>query len=482
MRPEDIFNAVTDIRDDQIEPAKPHRSHRRYLVPIAACLALVLIAAPFLRWRDMSATSSSDARPLYTGAAQLAKAVYPDPDPDGPHAAEAGEDRQAEIDAAREEYFENSEIYSQRLGDLCTRSAGTFLTANNQENLIFSPISLYTVLGMSAELCEGGPREEILDLLGSSGIEDLRTGARRIWCASFSAEPSTCLLANSLWLSNSVDYKQPALDTLAENYFADSFRGDMGSPEYDRMHLEWLSEKTNGYLDGRLPDLESDPYTLMYLDSTLYYKARWLDEFSPAGNTEGDFHSVYMDQPCTFMNQSYDGDYYTGENFTAAAKYMYGGQQMLFILPREGVGTNELLADEEYQRFIETYLRDPGEWEDTGFATINLSVPKFDLTSNMEMARGLRELGVNGIFERGNGSFSPITDRDFAFTSVIHTCRVSIDEEGCEGASVMIATADGGALPPTEEIDLTLDRPFLFSIISGGGLPIYMGAVNRMAG
>ena len=29
MRPEDIFDAVTDIRDDQIEFAKPRRSRRR---------------------------------------------------------------------------------------------------------------------------------------------------------------------------------------------------------------------------------------------------------------------------------------------------------------------------------------------------------------------------------------------------------------------------------------------------------------------
>lgn len=482
MKPEDIFNAVTDIRDDQIESAKPHRSRGRYLVPLAACLVLALIAVPFLKpWN----VPVSGAQPLYTGAAQLARASYPDPDreeaPGGGSSTGEDGDRQDEITAFREEYLEERAAYSDRLGGFWTRSAETFLTASNQENLIFSPISLYTVLGMSAELCEGSPRNEILDLLGSPGIDDLRDSARRIWCASFSTEDSTCLLANSLWLSNSVDYKQPVLDILAENYFADSFRGDMGSEEYDLMHLDWLSEKTNGYLDGILPELETDPSTLMYLDSTLYYKARWYNEFNPAGNTGGVFRSVYMDQHCTFMNQSFQGDCYKGENFIAAAKYMHGSQKMLFVLPEEGVSTNELLADEEYQRFTETYLKDPGGWENTVYAAINLSVPKFDLCSSMEMSRGLKELGVSGVFEGGKGSFSPITDRDFAFTSVIHTCRVSIDEEGCEGASVMMVTADGGAAPPSEEIDLTLDRPFLFTIIGSESLPIYMGAVNRMS-
>ena len=91
-----------------------------------------------------------------------------------------------------------------------------------------------------------------------------------------------------------------------------------------------------------------------------------------------------------------------------------------------------------------------------------------------------RSLGVNGIFEAGYGSFSPITDRDFAFTSVRHTCRVSIDEEGCEGASVLVMPGDISEEPPEEEIDFTLDRPFLFTIINTAGLPVYMGAVNRV--
>lgn len=492
MRPEDLFNAVTDIRDDQIEFAKPARSRRRYLVPMAACLALALIALPFLSSR------SPVVQPLYTGSAQLARAEYPGSSRaetaaetvEGPYAhdeaaggksSSCGYDDSGlweKIEQGRREYFNRRDEYSRRLGGFWAESAETFLTADNEENLIFSPVSLYTVLGMSAELCEGGPQEEILDLLGSPDITDLRDSARRIWCASFARDDSTCLLANSLWLSSTVDYKQPVLDILAENYFADSFRGDMGSEEYDLMHLDWLKEKTEGYLDGRLPELETD--TLMYLDSTIYYKARWYHEFSPSGNEEGTFHAAYMDQPCTFMNQSGQGEYYKGENFTATAKYMYGSQELLFVLPEEGTSPNELLADPEYKRFISAYLEDPAGWENKGYSTINLSVPKFDITSDMDMAPGLREMGVSGIFEGGSGSFAPIADQDFSFTGVKHACRVSLDEEGCEAASVMIAPASGASAPPEEELDFRLDRPFLFMVIGNESLPIYMGVVNQI--
>lgn len=511
MKPEDIFDAITDIRDDQIEHAKPSRSRRWYVMPLAACLVLALIALPFLR------AVSPGAQPLYTGTAQLAAARYPEapkdpeipeshdmpsssglpngspsPEPmpeadvdDGPYSdngADGDDGIWADIEQGHAEYYENLETYTGRLAPFWTESAETFLTASQEQNLIFSPVSLYTILGMSAELCEGEPQREILELLQSPGIEDLRDSARRIWCASFSREDSsTCLLANSMWLSNSVDYKQPVLDILAENYFADSFRGDMGSPEYDRLHLEWLSEKTSGYLDGRLPELETDPSILMYLDSTLYFKGRWLDEFDPADNTEGTFHSAYMDQPCTFMRKTSEGFCYRGERFSAVTLHMFGAVEMLFVLPDEGFTTNELLADGEYKRFIATYLDFPGYWEKGVRAYINMSIPKFDVTSDMDMTLGLKKMGINGIFESGAGSFSPITDQDFSFTSVMNTCRMAIDEEGCEGASVILEPGAGATLPPEEEIDFTLDRPFLFTVIRGSGLPIYMGAVNRMA-
>lgn len=517
MRPEDIFDAVTDIRDDQIEFAKPRRSRRRYLVPIAACLVLALIALPFLSSR------SPRVRPLYTGSAQLAKARYPgspkdaekshdmpsssglpngSPAPavmyegdetDGPYAEDSdgsgygdtvsgSEDSSLweNIERGQEEYWKNREEYSQRLNGFWTGSAETFLTADNEENLIFSPISLYTVLGMSAELCEGEPQKEILDLLGSPGITDLRDSARRIWCESFTQGESTCLLANSLWLSNTVDYKQPVLDTLAENYFADSFRGDMGSEEYDLMHLDWLGEKTNGYLDGKLPGLESEPDTLMYLDSTIYFKARWYHEFDPSQNENGTFHSRYMDQPCTFMRETSWGGYYWGEHFSAIGKGLSGGHFMLFVLPDEGYTTNDLLADPEYKSFLGSSMSVEGRWEKSSYVKINSSIPKFDVTSDMDMAPGLREMGISGIFEGGTGSFAPITDRDFFFTGVKHACRVAIDEEGCEAAAVTVMPAAGSSGPPEDEVDFVLDRPFLFTITNWGGLPIYMGVVNQI--
>ena len=59
-----------------------------------------------------------------------------------------------------------------------------------------------------------------------------------------------------------------------------------------------------------------------------------------------------------------------------------------------------------------------------------------------------------------------------------HAARVVIDEEGCTAAAFTVLPAPGNAMPPDEEVDFVLDRPFLFCITGESGLPLFVGIVN----
>ena len=45
-------------------------------------------------------------------------------------------------------------------------------------------------------------------------------------------------------------------------------------------------------------------------------------------------------------------------------------------------------------------------------------------------------------------------------------------------AAYTVMMEAGAAEPPDEEIDFTLDRPFVFAITSQDGLPLFIGIVN----
>ena len=60
---------------------------------------------------------------------------------------------------------------------------------------------------------------------------------------------------------------------------------------------------------------------------------------------------------------------------------------------------------------------------------------------------------------------------------------MKVDEEGCEAAAYTVVMVEaGGAMPPDDEVDFTLDRPFLFAVTGDSDLPLFTGVVNQPNG
>lgn len=60
-----------------------------------------------------------------------------------------------------------------------------------------------------------------------------------------------------------------------------------------------------------------------------------------------------------------------------------------------------------------------------------------------------------------------------------HTARVVIDEEGCTAAAFTEMISATAALPPEDEMDFILDRPFIFAVTSDTQQPLFIGTVNN---
>ena len=129
-------------------------------------------------------------------------------------------------------------------------------------------------------------------------------------------------------------------------------------------------------------------------------------------------------------------------------------------------------------------LPQKGDWEDQKRLLVHLSVPKFDVSSDLDLIDGLKALGVTDVFDGQAADFSPLT-RDveqIAVSQVKHAARVLIDEEGCEAAAyTVIMTEATAAAPPEDELDFVADRPFVFVITNADGLPLFVGIVNHPA-
>lgn len=362
------------------------------------------------------------------------------------------------------------------LAPFFTNGSVQFLSTQGCENLLWSPINAYIGLAMMTELTDGASRQQILDLFGARDIDALRQQVGAIWESAYNDnghEIST--LANSLWLENGLNYQQDTMDNIAYYYYASVYQGDLGSQKINNAIGAWINNNTGGFLKKSTSNVNLSPDTILALYSTIYFQAKWQDEFSASKNTQDTFHAPNGDKTVTFMNkklaQMY---YYYGENFSAVALSLKNGSRMWFILPDEGYTTADVLADGQYMQMV---LQQ--DWENEKWMKVNLSVPKFDVNSTMNLRGGLQEMGVTDVFNEGAANFSAITgDVPIFLTAANQSVRVQIDEEGVKAAAYIEFPGAMSPEPPEEIIDFILDRPFIFAITTDN-IPLFMGTVNN---
>lgn len=478
MNSKDIFDGVTDIRDDLIDGAKevPKKkkqwTKKRWMGAVAAVLALAILGGIFLRpGGGLNAYAIVQAEypkmdPYPSGMAQLIEPIY---------------------DTLHDRWREDVRAQRRDLGDISdlqsffAQSTQTFLTQTTGENRVYSPLNVYMALAMLAQLTGGESREQILTLLGSGSMDELRQRASDLWNCNYRDDGAvTSILANSLWLNEDVKFDRDTMDILARGFHTSSYRGEMGSEQFNRALQDWLNAQTGGLLDKQVGNIQLDAQTFLALASTVYFKAKWSDEFSKGKTAPQTFHAPDGDIQIDFMNQRDDGNYYWGDKFAAVCQYFRMGGAMWFILPDEGVTPEELLSDAEALDFL--FTADQSEWENQKYLYVNKSIPKFDVSSQFDLEEGLRALGVTDVFDPLASDFTPMTgdaDVPIVVGQVNHATRVMIDEEGCTATAFTELPAAGAAPPPDDEVDFVLDRPFLFCITGISGLPLFVGVVDQ---
>ena len=357
-------------------------------------------------------------------------------------------------------------------------ASAEFLASQNNENALWSPINAYIGLSMLAEITDGDSRKEILDLFGAEDIESLRNQVSAIWESVYEDDGNEiCTLANSLWLEDGLNYNQDTMNNLAYHYYASVYQTDLGSDSANTEIGNWLNKNTGGLLKNSTDKIDLSPDTVLALYSTLFYQAKWSDEFNSKNNTNDIFHGVNGDANVTYMNKRLcQMNYYWHDDYSAVASTLKNGSTMWFVLPDEGKTTADVLSGGDYGEMIS--LGDG--WQNKKYMKVNLSVPKFDVSSTVNLKDGLGRMGVTKVFDVESSDFTAITsDSPVYVTAVNQSARVEIDEKGVKAATYIEIPGAGSAMPPEEIIDFVLDRPFVF-VISKGNLPLFTGVVNNL--
>lgn len=354
------------------------------------------------------------------------------------------------------------------------------ILAGNEENAAFSPVNLSMGLSIAAELTAGNSRQQILDTLNIGDTEQMRELFHEIWLATYLDDGDQTLLANSLWLDENLSYDQRTMDMLAEEYYTSVYRQDLSKASDDIR--TWLNQQTGNLLKKETSQLQLPEDTLLALYSTIYYRAKWVDSIYISHDSQAVFHGTQGDTQCTFMNTTeWQTNYFWGEDYSAVGMGLKDSSTMWLILPDEGKTVDDVLTSGAYYEILMTKSVFD-DYENSKYMIVNLTIPKFDIRQQSDLAPTLQQMGIADIFDPGRSDFSSALDADTSlfFTAVNQATRVTIDEIGVTAANYIEFPGAGAAPPPEEIFDFVLDRPFLFVITNRYGIPLFAGVVNQM--
>ncbi len=385
----------------------------------------------------------------------------------------------ADYSGNQRQNYEEVTAHSDQLAAFFAGVTSQVLSGSDGENMAFSPMNLYFALAAAAELSGGD--DQILALLGTDGLKNLRTQANCLWNACYRDQDNQCLLASSLWLDKDLAYDQQTMDTLAQHYYTSVYQADFGTQRTNRDIANWLNKQTGGLLKDSADGIDLGGDIILAFYSTIYYQAKWSSEFNASNNTQGPFHSAGGDIDCTYMNkQRIQGNYMWGDSFGAITIGLKDGSRMWLILPDEGKSTDDVLASKDLWATL-FGVQYEEELNNRKYMLINLSLPKFDIRASGDLKGDLQKLGVRDVFDQSTADFSAITgvNGNTWLTSVNQATRVAIDEKGVTAASYIELPMAGNAAPPEEIIDFILDRPFIFVVTNHYNLPLFAGVVNE---
>jgi serpin B len=273
-------------------------------------------------------------------------------------------------------------------------------------------------------------------------------------------------IVNAIWGQKGYDFLDTFLDVLAENYGAGLRILDfIAETEESRLAInQWVSDETEGRIKDLIPPGAVDPLTRLVLTNAIYFDAAWQYPFERR-TTSGPFYLLDGGQVIVpMMKQTESLGYARGQRYQAVELLYDGGElSMVILLPEAGEfkAFEEGLQAEQLNDII-SGLQD---------TEVKLTMPKFDFDSEFNLTVTLAAMGMPHAFippspfSAQGADFSAMTgNRELFITDVVHKAFVAVDEAGTEAAAATGVIIAPTAMPPAPDVEVTVDRPFIFLI------------------
>lgn len=354
----------------------------------------------------------------------------------------------------------------------------TELCANSpSENVLLSPVSVYTALALVKAGATVGSRNEfeLGQVLGTSSL-NIQTEEK--------VDSNTDVqlrVASSIWANR---LKQSYVDGAIANHSAEARPLPSRYTPVDK----WMEDKTNGMIKGFLGDKKMDGSIVALLVNAVYFKGTWTYEFDPKKTGDGEF--VLRNESklsSRFMAATREMEFIRESPVLGGASAVvldYGKESLepadfssIFILPAS--------ADANSMKRVISGLNSQPISEllkQTLKTKVDLKLPRFRLEFGpAKLKPSLENMGIEVAFnEHIDGEFDEMSDDPTLFVDdVLHAAVMEVTEQGTEAATTTVVPMRDRSMPrPPPE--LVFDRPFIVVVVHRTtGTPVFMARIEK---
>lgn len=351
------------------------------------------------------------------------------------------------------------------------------VVAEDDDNVLISPLSLETALYMTMNGTNGNTLEEFRTVLKADKFypEGVNSHYKKLIQDLSPKNSSTTLgLANTVFYDESmVTFRDEFKDVIR-----DVFDGDFNKEEFTDASTvdvinDWAKDNTEDRIKKILDNIQADE--ALFLINALYFQADWEKGFEAQSTQRGEFTTA--DNDVKMVDLMFSDDirrFYQGVEFSALdMKFSDDEYSMTFILPGNGLNAADFVGsyteEDFYDFYIDLYANKLQE------GRIMTRIPKFEIEAHKNMKDILVEMGMETAFDGADLSNMGSFPGNTYISRVLHDTFLKIDEKGAEGAAVTTVGVGVESLPPSIEFT----RPFLFIIRHvETNTPIFIGKLG----
>ncbi|XGW05969.1 hypothetical protein V3C99_016373 [Haemonchus contortus] len=333
--------------------------------------------------------------------------------------------------------------------------------------MVMSPLSVVAALSVLERGAGGATKSQISDALKRTSNDDVPELIRQL----ASADGVLMNVATRFYLADSTNLHEDYNNQISKDFDVIAERLNFRDQRLTVQTINsFVSDATHGMIKQLLSDNFSAADMKAFLVNAVYFKGQWAKKFSEDSTRKDVFHGIKGDREESFMNMNNVKTcrYSQGDGVQVLAlEYKDKNYEFVIFLPSQDVPFaqfRESITGEKIQELL-------GQASSGG---VDVTIPKFKLSSSPNLKSMLQSLGVTDLFNSHDCDLHGVSPDELYVADAIHQAVIEVDEKGREPDPVAEAVAKRMFTLRNIHPLFRADHPFLYGVFRDHK-PIFIG-------